>query len=396
MFTQLAVALAPLYGNDAAQSANAVLTAYRPSQLSEYLETLWGTGRDAQRQAALGPALNAANHQNMARLDLIDPLAAPPAVAIDPPPAPAPVVWPHLAYAYMLENTRMVDIFRRVVFEYTHGERLPTASQATQRWLHATEQLFFRDAWSYSVRAVTSSIRPDSASVRRNAYYRILGMDLNHGSEDGRAYPYYKPPAANRDFPGLFEALLTEVWRGYANRVNLIGENATDDDAILTLLRRLQEMLTTRRVAGALSREEFDTVAMLSWFHLTVQYETQIVADLDAQGGGVADHLKKIGERVGLSAHARSDAYFHLAVPLSNVLLAIESGTVGAPGNLYTPAGPHTGDMLQVITHWSIATGRNMKDPTLRQPLGAVLGVTGSGAPGGNGSQGSRLTMAVR
>jgi hypothetical protein len=130
-------------------------------------------------------------------------------------------------------------------------------------------------------------------------------------------------------------------------------------------------MLQSRRNAGTLSREEFDAVAMLSWFHLTVETDTSIVIDLNARAQGVADRLLKIGERVGLPAHARSDAYFQLAAPLSNVLLAIESNAVTAAPQLYS--GFYMNDMLAIITHWSVATGRNIKDATARQPISSVL-----------------------
>ncbi len=307
----------------------------------------------------------------MARPDRLDPLA--PGLAI-PPPAPAPVTWHHLVYAALLEQTRITDIFRRVVFEWLHGERLPTASADSHRWLQATEQLFFGYGWPYSVRTVTSTLRPDQYAVRRNAYWRMFAWDLQHGTDEGKPYPYVKTDAANRDFTLFFEALLTEVWRGFANAFNLIGPNETDVNAIDTLVRRLREMLQTRRLAGALSREEFDAVATLSWFHLTVEFNTQVVVDLNAQADGIADRLRKIGERVGVPAHSRSDAFFQLAAPMSNILTAIESGAVTAAGptSLFT-APQFTADMLQIVTHWSVATGRNVKDPTLRQPLGTVL-----------------------
>ena len=309
MFRQLAAVLAGGVAN--AASANQVLTTYRPSQLVEFLEAFWATGRDAARQLALGQALVALGHQAMARPDSLDPLAP---AALLPPRAPAPVAWNHAVYAALLEQTRITEILRRVVHELVHGERI-RASQATQRWLHATERLFFSNHSAYSIRDLASSIRPDSAATRRNLYWRMLGWELQNGMEDGRPYPYVKADTANRDFSLLFEAILTEVWRGYANVANQIGPNETDNNAIDTLVQKIRDMLVARRYAGALSREEFDAVAMLSWFHLTIEYPTQIAIDLSAQAGGIADTLKSIGERVGLPAHARSDAYIRLAVP---------------------------------------------------------------------------------
>ena len=392
MFTQLATALVPIFGN-ATDAADSVLSDFRPSELSEYLEGFWFAVRNGARQAAFGPLLNAVAHRNMAR----DPAAAP----IDPA-APAPAFVPtqhhHICYAFMLENTRIVDIFRRVVREWLQGERLPTATQRSQRWLQTTEQLFFADAWPYSVRAVTSTIRPDSGAVRRNAYYRLLGMDLNHGTDDGGPYAYLKAEIANRDFSSMFEALLAEVWRGYTNRLTLVAQNLTDNNAITNLVRLLREMLQSRRLAGALSREEFDAVAVLSWFHLTVRFNTQVVQDLNARADGVANRLVKIGERVGLPAHARSDAFIQLAAPISRILLAIESGAVAAagPASLYVPGLLYTNDMLQIITHWSIATGRDVKDLSTRPATGAVMSMAGSGLGRQNSASPTRVVPFAR
>jgi hypothetical protein len=387
MFVELATAWAPIFGNNLEIAANAVLTGYRSTQISDFLEQFW---RNAQNPSMfLGQPVNLADLKEAAR-----------GSALDPPTPPSPVTgsppgWHHLVYAYMLENTRMMDIFRRVVFEYAHGERLPYASQETQRFLRVSEELFFTTPRVFSLRSVTSNLRPDDGGVRRNAYHRLLGMDLVHGTEDGKPYSYLKADVNNRDFSTLFEALLTEVWKGFSNRLNFVGENATDDEAIRTLLRRLQEMLQARRFGGTLSREEFDAVATLSWFHLTVSFNTRIVSDLSSQAAGEADRLKQIGERVGLPAHARSDAYFQLARPMSNILRAIENGAAQAAGPAGLYAGFFRNDMLTIITNWSIATGRDMKDAGQRQPLGRVL--LSTVRTNGNGAQppASRISPAV-
>lgn len=370
MFVELATALAPAFGNNIAVAADAVLTGYRPLQIADFMEAFWRQGVQAPGLFLGAPVV--ADLEEAARQNQIDlPQPGPPAPLV-PPPANA-VGWNHLAYAYMLENTRMLEIFRRVVFEYVHGERLPTASQATNRWLRTTEELFFTSPRVASVRGLTSNLRPDDGAVRRNTYQRLLGLDILHGTDDGRSYPYTRADAANRDFAGLFEALLTEVWKGYTNRANQIGPNETDDEAIRTLVRRVREMLHARRLAGNLSREEFDAVATLSWFHLVVLADTQIVVDLSAQGAGVADRLGKIGERVGLAAHARSDAYFELAFPISDVLRNIENGVIEAAGPIQLYNGFWTNPMLTIITQWSAATGRELKDPTRRQSLNQTL-----------------------
>lgn len=387
MFRQLTAALVtnPADPQNWADTATGVLTEYRPSQLSEFLELVWNRARNPARQLALG-APNAAIHQAMARPNILDPImgAIP---QFDPARAQIPGQWQHIVYALMLENVRIVEIFRRVIYEWTHGERLPPPTQATQRWIHVTEQLFFPLAPVFTVRAVTSTIRPDAGGVRRNAYYRLLGMDVNHGLDDGRPYPYAKADAANRDFAMVFETLLSEVWLGYTNRYTTVAENRTDNNAIMNLVRRIREMLQSRRNGGALSREEFEAVAMLSWFHLTVEYNTGVVINLNAQSDGISDRVKRIGDLVGLPAHVRSDSYFQLATRMSVVLLAIENNTIATAPDLYADNGFLRDDMLEIITHWSIATGRNLKDPALRQSIGVLAGTGAAGRVAvGNGA----------
>jgi len=220
-------------------------------------------------------------------------------------------------------------------------------------------------------------------------------MDLSHGSEEGKPYPFVKPVASNRDLATVFETLLIEVWKAYINITNVAGPNTTDDTAIADLLRRLYDMLTSRRLNGALAREEFEAVAALSWLNLTITYDTQITADLQATGGSALERLMKIAQRVGVSLHSRADSYFQMAHPMSNILRGIESGALtGVPGAqaLYLiPA--FVQDMLALITHWSIASGRDLKDPAVRQPLSAILARTAS-APSGNGAS-SRLPAGV-
>lgn len=272
--------------------------------------------------------------------------------------------WDHLIYAYMIENTRIYEIFRRVIHEYRHGEKLGVPLASSQHWLRNTEELFFRDAAPFTVYSVTSYVRPDSGSSRRNAYYRMFGMDLNHGMDDGKPYPYVKPDTANREFVSTWENFLQEVWIGIVNSSNTIGVNPTDDAAIANLARRLHDMDNTRRTNGNLSREEFWFVSMMSWFHLSVEFNSPIVVSLRAEGSRDEERLKKIAERVKLPAHAKSYYFFRLCDPMSRILTQIETGIYNdemAVPALYSQGSPVEADMRRIITFWSFATGRNMK-----------------------------------
>jgi hypothetical protein len=366
MFVELATSLVPVFGT-AELAAEATLTSFNSTQLADFLEQSWAaalSGVPIPNPFEINAA-EAAALAGMARFNRFEP-----AGALAPPPD-GPVPFHHLIYAFALENTRMVEIFRRVITEFALGERLSLGSATTQRWAQVTEELFFTHPRAYSIRGITSDVRPNHGAVRRNAYYRVLGFDLSHGQDDGSPYPYPKAEIANREFSQLFEALLREVWLGFKNRANISGENATDDAAIEELLRRLREMLSARRLGGALAREEFDAIAMLSWFHLTILFNTAITNDLRANASGAADRLRLIGQKVALAPHSRADAFIQLAQPLSIILRAIEFDLVPSAASLYF--GPFTADMLTIITQWSIAVGQNLKDATLRVPVSDVV-----------------------
>jgi hypothetical protein len=275
--------------------------------------------------------------------------------------------WDHLIYAYLIENTNIYDIFRRVIYEYRHGERLGVPLASTQHWLRNTEELFFRDSAPFSIYSASSYIRPDQGSSRRNAYYRMFGMDLNHGTSDNKPYPYEKPDVANREFVSTFEEFLKEVWVAIANSSNKSGTKQTDDATISLLARRLHDMLRTRRINGNLSQEEFWFVSMMSWFHLSLEFDSPIVVSLRAEGSNEEERLKKIANQVKVPVHAKAYNFFRLADPLSTLLTQIEIGTYNDPSAvsaLYDAETPNPveKDMRLIINYWSLATDRNMKE----------------------------------
>ena len=271
--------------------------------------------------------------------------------------------WDHLIYAYMIENTRIFEIFRRVVQQFVHGDRSP-GSAGTMRWLRNTEELFFRDQPPFSITTLTSYIRPDRGSIRRNAYQRMFGMELNHGKDDNSPYPYVRAKAANNDFVTTFEELLRESWVGYVHRTTTTA-NPTDDSKIADLANSLHDMLRERRISGNLSREEFVAVSTMSWFHLTIDNDLPLFDDLGINESTPEQRLFEVAKLVGLPAHKYSRSYFLVAETISQVLAGIETGlfnTVATARNFYDPTLGSLADQMNTInTYWSKFSGRDMK-----------------------------------
>ena len=153
------------------------------------------------------------------------------------------------------------------------------------------------------------------------------------------------------------------MWRAIENVRNAVGPNQTDITTIANLARTLFDMLRARRQDGNLTRDELFHVSTMDWFHLTLSFNVPIVVDLKAEAPSAAERLEKIGERVGLPAHSRSDSYFHLAENMSLVLRELELGTFNDPtrATALFQTGAFQDAMQQIITHWSIATGRDVK-----------------------------------
>jgi hypothetical protein len=334
-----------------------------PQELSDIVEWVWYWRQVPPPSEAPFPAnpliydyadKDSRTFRHKPKLNSTSPESEPQSIDIAP--------FEHLIYAYMVENTRIYDIFRRVIIEFTQGEKLGNPSKESQRWLRATEELFFREPPSFLSFSLTSQLRPDFNAIRRNAYYRMFGLDLNHGTDDNKPYPYAKPAAANRDFIPTLETLLIEVWKGVQNSKNTSGSSEIDDAAIASQALRLHNMLQTRRLSGNLAREEFWSTAMMSWFHLTVEFDSPIVKDLKAEASSTEERLRKIGERVGLPCHGKSESFFILSTILSLFLREFEKGeysnTKDAP-LLYTASPKDL--MIQLITHYSLATGRDIK-----------------------------------
>jgi hypothetical protein len=276
-------------------------------------------------------------------------------------------MWDHLIYAYLIENTRAEEIVRRLIYEVAHGERLgmPT-NDLTFAWLQITEDLFYSYGPSLNPVSIVSQLRPEPRSTRRNAYFRMFGMDLNHGTANGRSFPYEKAPVANRDFIPTFEAFLRENWQAIEHARNTAGPNPTDLGVIADLALRLQTMLNERR-GGAndapnLARQEFSAVAAMSWLHLLVAADNAVLNDFKAAGSAPEERLARLGQRVGIPAHAHSHSFFILAPIVSKLLIAIEAGIYSnQTGVALLHQPPRVSELLSIIDHWSRVTARNLK-----------------------------------
>lgn len=330
---------------DPVATSEAILAA-DPLDLMLYIEQCW----DGYSPSA-GPA-----RRNAFRHGRFNGIAARQAVSTAAPG------WDHLACSYVLENTRAVQILHRVVRRYRSGETLGVPSAGTRRWLDAAEVFLTGADISAPAWLTTSAVRADPEAVRRNAYWRLLGLDLAFGTEDNQSPDYDKVDVANTNFVVLFEQLLTELWRGISNTFGVVASNEVELDRICRLAEELQSVLTLRRRGQMLDRTELAASVVLGWIQLTLASDTPVVTDLNSQANSPAERLALIGHRVGLPAHGKSDAFFAMGEDLSALLRTIESAKLTSDiVRAVCVPGPMSDAVQRVITAWSAATGRDLR-----------------------------------
>jgi hypothetical protein len=279
-------------------------------------------------------------------------------------PLPQASYWDHAIYALIVENTHIHEVFLKILEKYMYGEELETPSAPTQLFLRNLEFLIFGDAMPSMVWTTSGRTRRDEVANRLTLYYWMFGVDSTYAPELAVQHPYQKPAASNRDFIPTFEAFGREVWRGIINAKNTSGANDTDPSVIATLARRLYDMMATRRLNGNLSREEFRAVAVMSFLHLSVLYDSPVVVDLKAQGSSPEMRLQKLAERVGMNANPKSKPLFDLAGPFSQLMQLVEAGTFNEPSGaqtLYAPATAVSRVAEKVVDQYTLATGRDLK-----------------------------------
>jgi hypothetical protein len=293
----------------------------------------------------------------------------------------------HLIYAFLLENTRIAQIFEKLLVLFTQDEKLAkTTNEAEFRWLVNTEALFYKDAPSTSYRSITGDVRPFSEGSRRNAYQRMFGTDLGFGDlKNTGPYNYTKATVSNQTFTALLENFLSEFWQAYTNARNEVGPNTTDIAHITETALRLQEMLMSRRTnrtdfAGYrfynLSKEEYSSTIMMSWLHYIIAGNTPIVTWLNCSANTPGERLINIGNRVELPAHSKSVALVEIAAPMAGLLRSIEIGDftnqawtdqiihANVPNHLPAPTPEQTviiNNILTIINNWEKITGHKIK-----------------------------------
>jgi hypothetical protein len=299
-----------------------------------------------------------------------------------------PLLWDHLIYAYLIESTGIYEIIEQILVRIVRGETLGKLSSQTLQWARTTEELLFRSPPLFSIGGIESRVRPDLRIARRNAYWRMFGLDLPHplprsSTAAGDGQPPWKLDignGANTSFVQRWNELLTQIWIGYENKVNQVGSNATDAEYVALLCQAIDDMLGNRRQGGLLAREELSYVAALSWCHLTVEVNTPLVQDLQAAATSPAERLAKLAERVGMAPAPRSRELFELAEPMSALLWGIELGlynTGPKAAALFLPTvfnGPPTKlniEVNRIIDLWQSATGTRIKTAA-GSPAGVV------------------------
>ena len=271
-------------------------------------------------------------------------------------PAEGPRTWHHLAYSYMLENSRAVQIFARTTHALRTSERLGVPSPATVCWLATTEALL---SGALSTGALGTEQHEAQEAARRNAYWRLFGLDLAFGTDANADASFARPAQANTEFVPHLEQLLVELSKSFETAGGA-GADLDGADAIADRSQKLGQSLRDHRTSLMIDRQELLAASLLGWIELSLSASSPVVRDLALEGASAAERLQDLGARVGIPAHSKAVNLFALGRSLSIMLRLAEDDPVGARNawaDSATPAGAHS---RRVVTEWTAATGRSL------------------------------------
>lgn len=287
----------------------------------------------------------------------------------------------HLIYPYMLENTKIFQIFERIISLYQHGEDLTipynNTDALTRPWIDNTHLLFFSNS-PYAVWNENSLLGSNFEAMRRNGYYRLFGMDLNHGIGENGTTPvnYKRTGHSNTDFVPQFENFLKLCWQMMINFSNTSNINTTDLIALQEQANTLKNMLLARRTTENnldnytllnLSKLEYHSVVMAEWFNHAISYNSPIVKEMGAEGVTPSDRLSRLGQRVGIPCHSKTGNFLDLAPLMATLLRLLELDEVDSD-YLTAIANPQTRPyalITSILYNYQLATGKDLKNQVM-------------------------------
>jgi hypothetical protein len=286
----------------------------------------------------------------------------------------------HIMYAYMIENTKIFQIFQKIISLYLTGEELSipfnNSEFDTKPWIENSHKLFFSkaetSAWS------RSQLIDSFEAQRRNAYYSLFGLDLNHGLGENNTtpFPYVRPKAFNANFIEEFESFLKLCWQMIINYNNTSNINTTDLIALQEQVDSLRKMLLSRRTTEEdldnysylnHSRTEYDAVVMADWFMHAISYNSPIVVEMGAEAVSAAERLNILGRKVGMSPSSKTSSFLELAPLMATLLRIIELDEIDGI-YLACIANPTTKEYAlinSIIYNYQLSTGRDIKNQVM-------------------------------
>lgn len=278
----------------------------------------------------------------------------------------------HLIYAYFIERTGIVEVFRKGLALYRAGALPCPPSAASQKFWRNAESLMCSGSLPTTIASIPACDGADEPALRWSAYQRLFGSDLAADVAQKRTYP--RAATANERFSDVVAEFLNELTIARAHRHNTCGADPTNEAAIARSAANISAMMCDRRSDGILLGTEFRAVAMMSWLHLAVSFDSSVVVDLCATGCTAFDRCTRMARSVGAEAPPPSAAAcFDIACPFAYLLNMIETGEFHDP--LCVPLlyeHPKYGAIAEEVgSLYPLATGRDLA--ARPAPYGAPL-----------------------
>jgi hypothetical protein len=246
-------------------------------------------------------------------------------------------LWPHLIYAYLIENTGIFEIFQKLSELYRLDSRLPPLKNDSRRFWFMVDSLIFSAPPPMTVLSA-GALRGSDEQLERQALYRkVLNLELSNSKENAQHYQSRTPGTPTGDLISNIGAFLHETWRGIVQaRPGSIGSKDVNYQKIVSSANAIRNQLSTQRERSDLSLAEFRAAGIMSLLEVAVSDNTAVVEDLNAMSSSAAERLRLIGKQCGIAPNPRAAALFEIAPHFSVLLRFIETDVFKDAGSVET------------------------------------------------------------
>jgi hypothetical protein len=262
----------------------------------------------------------------------------------------------NLIYAYFLESTGLVEVFRKLFTSFLTSDDVLKLNRQDDSDLIET----LKEIMNLTFAKSASSITPDLEELRLNAYWRLFGYTIKGKENFPRARGY------NAEFNKTFESIMVNIFQLILDR-GITIEKMGNPNALATDLDSLQKQLNTRT---------YNTIEDISQQYAEVFYALVLLLGnnklmnerLNVRSEDPARRLIELGQNFKVAVAKETSYLFLLASRMNIFLRKIEEVKDWTPQKARELVETADNEVFfkEIQSAWAMVTGTNFLEVALR------------------------------